>query len=728
MSDSTEISDIENGFKSLGESFLNASVRNKKHYTQIVELILSNNNQNEAFSTNTAKALKISEIAVHEIGVGVEAIIAFLLAMCSNFQKTKIEDHTKKFGKEIGIILEGIEKIKSVTAEPKNIQEENFRKLLLNLANDVRVILIQLAIHLEKMRRMQKVTEAEQLKLAQQAFLIYAPLAHRLGLYLIKSEMEDLYLKFSDRKTYSFIAKKLAEKMKARKAFIGKFIDPIEESLKKHGFKFEIKGRPKSIFSIWNKMKKKEVEFEDIYDLFAIRIILHSAPENEKADCWQVYSMVTDLYQPNPTRLRDWISIPKSNGYESLHTTVIGSDGRWVEVQIRTERMNEIAEKGFAAHWKYKGQRAEHGLDEWLTNIREMLESPQPLNTGEIDEFKLSLYSKEIFVFTPKGDLKQFPQGATVLDFAYDIHSDVGDSCMGAKVNGKNVPIRFKLNNGDRVEIITSKAQTPKLDWLNLVETSKAKTKIKQKLNEERAKEAEIGKEIVKRRFKNWRIEYSDENIRKLLKHYKCKTSQDLYYLVSLEKIEITELKLLLTEELNAPDETAEDILKVKTKQINNEENEDFLYIDENMKNVDYKLAPCCSPVFGDRIFGFVTVNDGIKIHRFNCPNATQLQARYNYRIVQAKWKKSQLNNNRFPADINIKAESNGIILKAISSVVEKDLKVNLVSFNVTSIDGGLVEGRLRLTVRNVEHLDSLIARIKKLKGVYNVSRVENFM
>jgi GTP pyrophosphokinase len=464
---------------------------------------------------------------------------------------TTLPEIEKEYGKPVALITSGLNSIYDLSNRTIAPQAENFRNLLLNLAGDVRVILIRIAGQLNQMRLMRDMPEEEQIRLASEASYLYAPLAHRLGFYIIKSEMEDLALKYTDRKTYDSIAGQLAQTMRDRKQFIGEFIKPIEEALQKQGFDFEIKGRPKSIYSIWNKMVNKGASFDDIYDLFAIRIILNSEIKNEKADCWQVYSTVTDIYQPNPLRLRDWISIPKTNGYESLHTTVVGPGGRWVEVQIRTRRMNEIAEKGFAAHWKYKGLESEQGLEEWLKRIREVLETPEPDAREFLDDFKLSLYSKEIFVFTPRGDLKKFPANATVLDFAYDIHSEVGSMCTGAKVNGRNVPIRHVMQNGDRVEILTSRNQTPKLDWLNFVVTSKAKTKIRFKLNEVRVKAAENGKEMLIRRLKNWKIPFSDETVRKLLKAYKLKIAQDLYYQIANEEINLAEIKELLQEPVN---------------------------------------------------------------------------------------------------------------------------------------------------------------------------------
>ena len=667
-------------------------------------------------------------IAVNEIGLGAISVVSIFLGKIIQQGKLSYEYILKEYGDDIATITQGLEKISDIGTATEYSQAENFRKLLLNLAKDVRVILIRLAEQLQVMRLMKKLPVEYQIKIASESSYLYAPLAHRLGLYLIKSEMEDLSLKYTDRKTYDSIARKLAETMKTRKQFIHDFIKPVSLSLRKQGFDFDIKGRPKSIHSIWNKMQRKKLGFEDIYDLFAIRIIINSELKSEKADCWQVFSTVTDIYQPNPQRLRDWISVPKTNGYESLHTTVIGPEGRWVEVQIRTSRMNEIAEKGFASHWKYKGLESEKLLEEWLMKIREILETPEPDAVEFIDDFKLSLYSKEIFVFTPKGELRKYPAGATVLDFAYDVHTEVGETCIGAKVDARTVPIRYKLQNGEKVEVITSKNQSPKLDWLNFVVTSKAKSKIRQKLNEEKFKEAENGKEVLKRRFKNWKIPFVDGNIRKLLRRYNLKTSQDLYYQVSIQKIDLIEIKDFLSGEQKPTEEitTLADYLRTPEVKTESEIFADFLIIDDKLGNVDYKLAKCCNPIFGDEIFGFVKVGEGTKIHRTNCPNAAQLISKYNYRILKAKWARTE-KETVFPVEIKIDAEDEPNILDSISNAITKDLKVNLRAISMDSEDG-MFKGILKITVRDLSHLESLLSRLSKVKGVTNVTRSEGIV
>jgi guanosine-3',5'-bis(diphosphate) 3'-pyrophosphohydrolase len=670
--------------------------------------------------------LETALIVVKEIGLGAVSVISIFLNKALQQGRLSCKEIEKEFGDVVATITRGLEKINYLNTSTESSQAENFRKLLLNLAKDVRVILIKLAEHLQIMRQMNNLPPELQIKIASESSYLYAPLAHRLGLYLIKSEMEDLSLKYTERKTYDTIARKLSENMKARRQFISDFIKPIKLELEKQGFKFDIKGRPKSISSIWNKMHTKNIEFEDIYDLFAIRIVIDSELEREKADCWRVYSIVTDIYQPNPLRLRDWISVPKTNGYESLHTTVIGSEGRWVEIQIRTRRMNEIAEKGFAAHWKYKNLKSEQGLEEWLGKIREILESPESDPVEFIDDFKLSLYSKEIFVFTPKGELKKFPSGATVLDFAYDIHSDIGSTCIGAKVNGKSVPIRYKLNNGEKVEIVISKNQSPKIDWLNFVVTSKAKAKIRQKLNEERFKAAESGKEILKRRFKNWKIPFTDDNVRNLLRKYGFKNSQDLYYQIFSENIELAEIKEYLTVEEKPGKEIPvfkdqENKADIKTAP---ETARDYLIIDEKQGGLDYKLAKCCNPIPGDEIFGFVTVSEGIKIHRINCPNAARLITKFNYRVVRAKWTKSK-EDLLFTVEIKISGEDEPGILDGISKIISKDLKVSLLSISINKEDG-MFEGKLTITVRDLKHLEIMMTKLSKIKGVIDVGRNES--
>jgi len=588
-------------------------------------------------------ALSVARIIAGEMGLGLTSIITALLHDSYDNLSLQPKEIEKEFGKKVVEILTGFSRITRIDSMQSSYQAENFRKLLLSLADDVRVILIKLVERLEYMRNLDNAPEKERLPLASETYFLYAPLAHRLGFYNIKSEMEDLAVKYLEPEQYNYVECRLKQTTASRNKLIRDFSIPLKEKLEKQGFRFTIKSRTKSIHSIMLKMKKQGVEFEEVYDLFAVRIIIESDSENEKSDCWRAYSIVTDLYQPNPSRLRDWISVPKSNGYESLHTTVVGPRGKWVEVQIRSFRMDEIAEKGLAAHFKYKGIKGEGGLDNWLSKMREILESSEKDDNAFIDQVRSGLYTDEVFVFTPKGDLRQLPAGATVLDFAFDIHTAVGASCVGGKVNGKNVTIKYVLQNGDHVSILRSKNQKPKQDWLSFVVTTKAKTKIKQVLNEEKTKAAAEGKEILMRRLKNWKIPYSDIVIQKLLNSFNLKTAQDLYYLISIEKIELLHIKeVLQTEEVN---ETAFPVTVVPEREIKepvDSQYSDYLIIEDKVEGLDYRLAKCCNPVFGESVFGFVTILEGIKIHRKNCPNAYNMISRYPYRVVAARWAKSK--------------------------------------------------------------------------------------
>jgi guanosine-3',5'-bis(diphosphate) 3'-pyrophosphohydrolase len=682
--------------------------------------------QNKLGELTIFHAMGVARIVAEEIGLGVHSVISALLFDFVAVGSLSIEQLKKQFEPGIIFLLEGLCKITGIDIQKSTNHGENLRSLLLTLATDIRVILVKLADRLYYMRNLDNMDQPEQLRISSEVSYIYAPLAHRLGLYNIKSELEDLALMYTDSKAYHLVNDKLKETKISRDKFVKEFIKPIKEELDKYGIKSTITGRTKSIYSIWSKMKRQNVDIDEVYDLFAIRIIINSQPDKEKADCWKVYSLITDIYQPNPNRLRDWISVPKSNGYESLHTTVVVPGGKWVEVQIRTRRMDEIAEKGLAAHWKYKGGKVEQGLDEWLGKVREILDNPTPDADEIIDDFKVGLYNKEIFVFTPKGDLKKFPASATVLDFAFDVHTDVGMSCVGAKVNGKNVPIRHVMNNGDKVEIITSKAQKPKQDWLHFVVTSKAKSKIRQALLEQRLVQVEAGKEILKRRFRNWKVEFEDQNINQLIRHYKLKTSADLYYKVATEKINTLEIKELLANkekplEVKQPEkideERVEKIVSAGLKQ------EDYLVIDNKLSKVVYRLAKCCNPIYGDEIFGFVTVSEGISIHRLNCPNAAQLISKYGYRVVKAQWAETE-QQIYLPATIRITGIDEMGILNRISEVISNDLKVNIRSVSVDSNDG-LFEGSFTLLVKDTTHLDVLVKRLAKIKGILGVSRLE---
>jgi GTP pyrophosphokinase len=669
-----------------------------------------------------------ASIVAEEVGLGITSVLAAMLHSPVEKGIISIELVRQEFSPKPAELIEGLVRIAGIDTQTSSSQAETFRQLIISLATDVRVILIKLSERLFLMRTLEKEERAFQIKASWEAFNLYAPLAHRLGLYNLKSELEDLGLRYTDPENYEYIEQKLKESARKRNRFIKEFTAPIEKSLTEQGFRFEVKSRTKGIWSIWNKMRKQNVDFEEVYDVFAIRIIVDSEMKNEKSDCWRVYSLVTDLYQPNPQRLRDWISIPKTNGYESLHTTVIVPGGTWVEVQIRTRRMDEIAEKGFAAHYKYKGLRDDKGVNDWLTRVREVLETTDQDQANLVDEFKLNLYDKEVFVFTPKGDLKKYPRGATVLDFAFDIHTQVGSNCVGARVNGKNVPIRYILANGDKIEVLTSKNQKPKLDWLEYVVTTKAKARIRLSLKEEMLREAENGKEIVKRRFKNWKLEYNDDNIRLLLNHYKLKTSVDLFYRVATEAIDLAELKnLLIVPEQQQPAPKLPETTAVTTSEVftpsQTGKQEDYLIIDEQVANLDYKLAKCCTPIFGDEIFGFVTVTEGIKIHRINCPNARQLLDRFGYRVVKARWAITDA-SAYFETTIRITGVDEMGVVSRLSDVISKDLKVNMRSISIESSDG-LYEGTMKVLVKDKSHLDILISRLTKIKGVLTATRLQ---
>ena len=677
-------------------------------------------------------ALDVARIVIEEIGLGRTSLICALLYDAIQSSRVQLDKVQEVFGDKVADITQGLVKVLELYNQNTSIASENFRKLLLTFARDVRVILIIIADRLRTMRTLDLYDEESRLRISAEVSYLYAPMAHRLGLYNIKSEMEDLVMKYTKPDMYKFIARKLNETKKGRERYIEEFIAPVKKELEENGLKFEIKGRTKTINSIFNKMKKQNVEFEQVYDLFAIRIILDSDKKNEKSDCWKVYSIVTDKYQPNPSRLRDWLSVPKSNGYESLHTTVLGPDNKWVEVQIRSVRMNEIAEKGLAAHWKYKGIKGEAGMDKWLANVREILENPERNAVEFFDDFKLNLYDKEVFVFTPKGDLRRFPKGSTVLDFAFDIHTEVGRKCVGAKVNQRNVPIKYVLQNGDHIEIITSKHQKPARDWLNIVVTSRAKTKLRQALRELQYKEAEVGKEILVRRLKNWKYELTDQLLHQMVKHYKVKTVHDFYRELALENIDIKDIKEYLTElekKEKEADKPEREGLKSAENFVQKQEvggtDENILVIDNNLSRVEYKLAKCCNPIPGDEIFGFVSATGGIKIHRKNCPNANDMRKKFGYRIVPARWSGGA--DASFQATLKITGNDDIGIVTNISQVITKEMKVKMRSISINSNEGTF-EGTVTVFVHNTGDLDQLIKKIKEVKGVFNVSRIDTIV
>lgn len=672
--------------------------------------------------------IAVARITAEEIGLGTTAIIAALLHDTVEDTDITLEDIDHLFGPKVKQIIDGLTKISDIFDNTVSVQAENFKKMLLTLSDDVRVILIKLADRLHNMRTLESMRRDKQLKIASETQFMYAPLAHRLGLYSIKSELEDLALKYTEPEQYGEIVGKLKKGQAVRTRFINRFKLPITRVLDAEGFKYTIKSRPKSISSIWNKIYRKGIPFEEIYDLFAIRIILDTPPEREKADCWKVYSMVTDFYQPNPDRLRDWISTPKANGYESLHTTVMSPTGKWVEVQIRTERMDEIAEMGYAAHWKYKGQQdGESKLDTWLSRIREMLDNNNSGAIDFIDDFKLNLFSDEIFVFTPNGDLKTLPSGATALDFAFEIHSQVGESCIGAKVNQKLVPLSHVLKSGDQIEIITSRKQKAKEDWLNYVVTAKAKSKIKSALKEEEKKVASLGREMVQRKFKSMGADFNSANVAVMEQFYGYKSAIDLYQDISRGKISLKKLKGFNVEGGNISfreKEHLEEKAPKKSEHTGKSIPKDMLIIGDDEKDVPYKLAQCCNPIPGDDVFGFVTINEGIKIHRNNCPNAVQLRSNYAYRIIRAKWLSQK--EKEFVAELIFKGIDDIGLVNSITQAISTDLNVNMKAISFESNDG-VFDGRVAVYVYDTDHLKSLMAKLRKVEGVLTVTRGEAY-
>ena len=625
-------------------------------------------------------------------------------------------------------IIRGLVKINELYSKSPTIESENFRNLLLSFAEDMRVILIIIADRVNLMRQIKETPNIEaRTQVANEAAYLYAPLAHKLGLYKLKSELEDLSLKYTEHDVYYHIKDKLNETKASRDKYIAAFIEPIQHKLEEAGLKFHMKGRTKSIHSIYQKMKKQKCPFEGVYDLFAIRIILDSPVDKEKQECWQVYSIVTDMYMPNPKRLRDWLSVPKSNGYESLHTTVMGPEGKWVEVQIRTERMDEIAERGLAAHWRYKGVKGESGLDEWLTSIRETLENADS-DLEVMDQFKLELYEDEVFVFTPKGDLYKMPKGATVLDFAFAIHSKLGSKCIGAKVNGKNAQLKQTLNSGDQVEVMTSNTQTPKRDWLNIVTTSKARTKIRQAIKEIEARQTEFAKETIERKFKNRKLEYDEAVMMRLIKKLGYKTVTEFYQDIANETRDANDIIEKYLELKKKETENREDIVyrsaenfSMQTAQDDKTFKEDVLVIDQNLKGLDFKLAKCCNPIYGDDVFGFVTISGGIKIHRTDCPNARELQSRFAYRIVKARWA-GKSHGKQYPITLRIVGHDDIGIVTNITSIINKENDILLRSISIDSHDG-LFSGMMTVMVDDTSKLESLVKKIKTVKGVKQVNR-----
>jgi GTP pyrophosphokinase len=672
--------------------------------------------------------LAVAQIAVEEIGLGTTSIMAALLHDVVEDTHLEVRDIERDFGPRVAKIVDGLTKISGVFDHGSSQQAENFRKMILTLSEDVRVILVKLADRLHNMRTLESMPREKQLKIASETMYLYAPLAHRLGLYAIKSELEDLYLKYTDTERYNYIESKIEQTNPARKKFIKDFVEPIDMALRRAGLKYMVKGRTKSVYSIHNKMKDSNISFEDIFDLFAIRVILKAKPEEEKAACWKAYSIVTDYYKPNPDRLKDWISTPKANGYESLHTTVMSHTGQWVEVQIRTERMDDIAEKGYAAHYKYKEHTAESkakqesGLEEWIRKVRDLIETSDYSALEFVNEFRQNLFSEEVFVFTPKGDLKTLPFGATALDFAFEIHTKVGEHCLGAKVNQKLVPLSYQLNNGDQIEILTSGKQKPTEDWLKFVKTSKARAKIKEALKEEKKSIAEDGKGMVERKLNHLKIEWNNETVNRVLAMFNVKTPLDFYYNVAKGIIDTADLKKLKEPE-KKPETAKKDTTVVDKKQTSiSVSDKDMILIGDTLQKLDYHYAKCCNPIPGDEVFGFTTVSDGIKIHRTNCPNAVELMSHYGYRIVKAKW--TSQTELAFLTGLKIVGADRVGILNDVTKVISNQLNINIRSITVETEDG-MFEGLIMLFVNDTTHLNTLITKLKNISDIISVTRID---
>ncbi len=669
--------------------------------------------------------LAVARICVEEIGLGVRSTICALLHDTVEDTDISLDDVQREFGSEIAKIVDGLTKISNVIDVNASQQAENFRKILLTLTDDPRVILIKLADRLHNMRTLDSMKGEKQLKVASETVYVFAPLAHRMGLYNVKTEMEDLAMKYLEPQAYREVAMKLAETKRERSRYINEFIKPLKDKLEKAGFDFDIYGRPKSIHSIWNKMKKKGVSFEEVYDLFAIRIIVNSTAEKEKEDCWKVYSMITDEYSPAPERLRDWLSNPKSNGYVALHTTVMGPQGKWVEVQIRTRRMNEIAEKGLAAHWKYKeGTAEENRFDTWFNQIREVITTQDVDSVDFLQEFKRSFLAEEIYIYTPKGDVKMLPVGATALDFAFAVHSEVGVKCIGAKVNHKLVPISHKLRSGDQVEIITSNKQKPSEDWLNFVVTAKARTKIKDSLKEEKKAIAEEGKYTLQRKLEGLGVPVNQHNVDELVLYYKLASPLDLYYSIAVKMLDLKELKEFKVsgDRLEAPKPVR--VLEPKPEynpHIPKKETE-LIIFGESSDRIVYNLANCCKPIPGDDVFGFVTTGKGLTIHRTTCPNATKLLSNYGHRIVKTKWAKNK--EISFLTGLKIIGMDDVGVVSKITNLISAEMRINISAINIESKEG-MFEGTIKLFVHDKEELDELVGRLKSLNGIHSVERFE---
>ncbi len=667
--------------------------------------------------------IAVARICVDEMGLGATAVVCALLHDTVEDTHITLEDVEDLFGEKVRLIIDGLTKIPEVFDENASVQAENFRKMVLTISDDIRVVLIKLADRLHNMRTLSSMRHDKQVKIASETTFLYAPLSHRLGLYSIKSELEDLAFSYTEPDVYQDIETKLKSTKDVRNRFIRRFTQPIKNALTKEGYEYKIKVRTKSIASIWRKMKSKGIPFEEVYDVFAIRIILDSPQDQEKSDCWRVYSIVTDFYQPSPDRLRDWISTPRANGYESLHTTVMSPTGKWVEVQIRTERMDEVAEKGLAAHYRYKEAKTDESkFDRWIAEIRDLLDSPDVNAMDFIDEFKLNLFAEEIYIFTPKGDLRVLPTGSTILDFAYDIHTDIGGKCIGAKVNNRLVPLSYQLQSGDQVEIITSSKQKPNEEWLRFVGTARARQKIKSSLNEERKRIALDGREILDRKLKQYNLRFTSENITILEKYYKIPSATELYFQIAKGKVDLTKIRGIESKGGLLQLEKKPSIRK-KSKhvsEISKVNKADTIIIGEDFKDIDYKMASCCNPIPGDDVFGFITINDGIKIHRYSCSNAEHLMSKMAYRCIKARWESTKLKESI--ASITIHGIDRLGIVNRLTEIISNQHNVNMKSISFETNDG-IFEGSILVLVHDTEHLKQLMEKFEQVEGVQRVLR-----
>jgi GTP pyrophosphokinase len=726
---SQERKELVSSFKSLLRAVKDRSKEDSKLIRKAFELAL------EAHKDDRRKSgelyiwhpISVARICAVEMNLDSTAIVCALLHDTVEDTYITLQDIEDTFGEKVRLIIDGLTKIPEVFDENASVQAENFRKMILTISNDFRVVLIKLADRLHNMRTLSAMAVDKQLKIASETRFLYAPLAHRFGFYTIKTELEDLAMRYCDSEIYNDLESRLKSTQDVRMRFIRRFIAPIKEVLLQQGYQFEVKIRTKSISSIWRKMQTKDVPFEEVFDVFAIRIIVNSTPENEKADCWKIYSVVTDFYQPSPDRLRDWISTPRANGYESLQTTVMSPQGRWVEVQIRSKRMDEVAEKGLAAHYKYKEDKKEDSkFDRWIAEIRDLLDNAESNAIDFINEFKLNLFRDEIYVFTPKGELRVLPVGSTILDFAYDIHTDIGDKCIGAKVNNRLMPLSYELQNGDQLEIITSSKQKPNEEWLKFVVSARARQKIKASLNEERKVIAQDGKEIVERKFKQFNLKMNAENITFLEKYFGIGSATELYFRIAKGKIDVNKIREI--EDKNgllvlAPKERQGTKLDRKSKsdpQSAVDPKNDVIYIGEDFKGVDYQLAKCCNPIPGDSVFGFITINQGVKIHRSDCPNAVHLQSKYVYRCIKALWK-SEILQERLAAIRIVGIDQLGLVNR-LTEIISRENKVNMKSIHFETNDG-IFEGHIRVMVYDTEHLERLMGKFQEIDGVQRVSR-----